>query len=76
MKRPVCSSTPAMTSPSAAKATADGTTKNAMRSNAASIRRDSASNRAPGARSRAASPDMAGSSEAEMAMPNRLTGSV
>ena len=57
-------------------ATADGTTKKAIRCKAASIRRDRASKRAPGAPSRAASPDIAGSSDAEMAMPNRLTGSV
>jgi hypothetical protein len=62
----------AMTSPSAANATAEGTTKKAMRWSAASMRVRSALKPAVPA----ASADIAGSSAAETDMPNRLTGSV
>ena len=62
-----------MTSPSATNATADGTTKKASRARAASMRARSAAN---AFRRSAASPDIAGSSAAEIEMPKRLTGSV
>ena len=70
VKRPDSSNGAATMSPRNRKAAPEGMTKNTSRSSEVDSRAFSASRRV------AASSDMAGSSEAEIAMPNRLTGSM
>ena len=73
VNRPVWNSAAAMTPPNARNATAEGTTKNAIRLNPEFRRARSA---AAISSSLPIALDMAGSSEAATDIPKRLTGSV